>query len=215
MIKRIESEQDMARAAKHLKNADPILAAIIKDTERYRLKRGASHFEFLVGTVVSQLLSTKAAATIFGRLKTALNGQPFNHQAMAKISDDQILSAGLSRAKLKCIRTICTALETGELSFRKLSRMEDGPAMDYMTAIKGIGPWTARIFLMFDLKRADLFAAGDKGLETAIYLLYGTGKKKLDLEKIAAPWSPYRTVACWYLWRHLHSVRAEKAKLGD
>ena len=224
MIQCIRSEADMTRAIRHLKKVDPILGAEIRDNQGYQLKKGMSHFEFLIRAVVFQMLSGKAATTIFGRLKASLDGRTFNYKAFDHVTDKQILSAGLSRAKLKSIRSICRAVESGSLNFRKLARMEDGPAMDYLTAITGIGPWTARIILMFDFGRADLYATGDIGLETAIYHLYGNGSKaasrrsksrkrstkKLDIEKISSVWSPYRTVACWYLWRYLHRVRGEE-----
>ena len=193
----------MQTAIKHLRRKDKVLAGIIKPDSPTLKYRKRPHFEALVQIILNQQLSGKAAQTIFDRVCHMLPKGKVTIPAIKNVSDSQLRKAGMSHAKIKAVRNVVTAVDSGALSFRKVSRMSDDDALISLTAIKGIGNWTARIFLMFVLHREDLFPVGDGGIVRAMRQLYGENIDSERMEEIAEKWRPYRTVACWYLWNHL------------
>ena len=194
----------MRRAILHLKKADPILAAIIKRVGPYRINYDEPTFASLAEAIVYQQLHGKAAATIFKRL-TDLTGLPLRPEGILKLSEEQMRGVGLSKQKLSYLRDLAAKTHTGELDFVKLTDMADEEVIQHLTQIKGIGVWTAHMFLMFSLRRPDVLPTGDLGIQMAVKKHYRkrTHPKPKDMERIARCWSPYRSVACWYLWRSM------------
>jgi DNA-3-methyladenine glycosylase II len=161
-------------------------------------------FQGLAEAIVYQQLHGKAAATIFKRL-TDLAGKPLTPESILKLSREQLRSVGLSQQKLSYMRDLAAKAQAGELNFRRLPDLPDDEVIKQLTQVKGIGVWTAHMFLMFSLRRPDVLPTGDLGIQMAIRRHYRKRKlpKPGQMEKIAKCWSPYRSVACWYLWQSM------------
>jgi DNA-3-methyladenine glycosylase II len=194
----------MRKAINHLKKVDPVLAAIIGEVGSYRMSYDEPAFASLAEAIVYQQLHGKAAATIFKRL-TDLAGLPLTPEGILKLSVEQMRSAGLSKQKLGYLRDLATKTQSGEVQFANLPSLPDEEVIKQLTKIKGIGVWTAHMFLMFSLRRPNILPTGDLGIQMAIRKHYRKRKlpKPTQMEKIAKRWEPYRSVACWYLWRSL------------
>jgi len=194
----------MRKAILHLKKVDPILGGIIERVGPYRINYDEPAFASLAEAIVYQQLHGKAAATIFKRL-TDLAGLPLTPGGVLKLSEEQMRAVGLSKQKLSYLRDLAAKTQDGELDFLKLPDLPDEEVIKHLTQVKGIGVWTAHMFLMFSLRRTDVLPTGDLGIQMAVKKHYRKRKlpKPKDMEKIAKCWSPYRSVACWYLWRSL------------
>jgi DNA-3-methyladenine glycosylase II len=194
----------MRKAILHLKKSDPILREIIERVGAYRIEYGPPEFHSLAEAIVYQQLHGKAAATIFKRF-AALAGEPLMPEGILKLSDAQLRSVGLSKQKSSYLKDLAAKTAAGLLDFSKLNEMGDDDVIKHLTQVKGIGEWTAQMFLMFMLKRPDVLPTGDYGVQAAMKKHYRKRKmpKPKDMEKIARAWAPYRSVACWYLWRSL------------
>jgi len=194
----------MRKAILHLKRADPVLAAIIERVGAYRMNYDQPSFASLAEAIVYQQLHGKAAATIFKRL-TDLAGLPLQPEGILKLSDAQMRAAGLSKQRLRYLRDFASKTQSGEVQFAYLHDVSDEEVIKELTKVKGIGVWTAHMFLIFSLRRANVLPTGDLGIQMAIRKHYRKRKlpKPALMEKIARPWEPYRSVACWYLWRSL------------
>lgn len=194
----------MRKAINHLKKSDPILRAIIESVGACRMEFGPPEFASLAESIVYQQLHGKAAATIFKRF-AALAGEPLTPAGILKLSDEQLRAVGLSKQKSAYMKDLAIKTQDGVLDFSKLPAMSDEEVIKHLTQVKGIGVWTAHMFLIFTLKREDVLPIGDYGVQAAIKKHYRKRKmpKPKDMEKIARAWSPYRSVACWYLWRSL------------
>jgi DNA-3-methyladenine glycosylase II len=197
-------------AVAHLRAADPVLAAII---DRYpdglgqRREGGQTeHYGALVRSIVGQQLSTKAAAAIYRRLADRFGGRaPTPQEVLADDPEELRAAAGLSRAKVSFLRSLAEHSLDGSLELDKLDLLSDEEVITELTAVKGIGVWSAQMFLMFHLARPDVLAVGDLGIRKSMKLAYGLDEMPAPatMEEIAASWSPYRTLACRYLWRAL------------
>ena len=194
----------MRRAINHLKKCDPVLAAIIGRVGPFRMNYDEPAFASLAEAIVYQQLHGKAAATIFKRL-TDLTGLPLKPEGVLKLTEEQMRGAGLSKQKLSYLRDLAAKTHAGELDFTRLSELPDEEVIKRLTQVKGIGVWTAHMFLMFALRRPDVLPTGDLGIQMAIRKHYRKRKlpKPQHMEKIARPWQPYRSVACWYLWKSM------------
>lgn len=199
---------DFARARRALMRRDPILAPVIR---RYRSRSlldapAMDPFPALVRTITSQQISTRAAATIHGRL-VALMPRGVTPPALLALADEELRAAGLSRQKTAYLRDLAAKVESGELPAHSLHELTDEQVIEAIVKVKGLGRWSAEMFLMFRLRRPDVLPVDDLGIVTAIQRLYGLRKKpKADrIRKIGEAWRPYRTVACWYLWRSLEN----------
>ena len=194
----------MRKALLHLKKADPVLATIIERVGRFAMNYDEPAFHSLAEAIVYQQLHGKAAATIFKRL-TDLAGGPLNPEGILKLSEDQLRAVGLSKQKLSYLRDLAEKTQSGALNFARLADLSDAEVIKALTQVKGIGVWTAHMFLMFSLRRPDVLPTGDLGIQMAIRKHYRKRKlpKPVHMEKIAKCWSPYRSVACWYLWRSM------------
>jgi len=194
----------MRKAILHLKKSDPILATIIESVGPYKMNYDEPAFHSLAEAIVYQQLHGKAAATIFKRL-TDLAGEPLVPENILKLSEEQLRAVGLSKQKLSYLRDLADKTHSGALDFSRLPDLPDAEVIKCLTQVKGIGVWTAHMFLMFALRRPDVLPTGDLGIQMAIRKHYRKRKlpKPAQMEKLAKGWSPYRSVACWYLWRSL------------
>jgi DNA-3-methyladenine glycosylase II len=194
----------MRSAVRHLKKSDPILCAIIERIGPCRMEFGPPEFHSLAEAIVYQQLNGKAAVTIFNRF-AALAGDPLTPEGILKLSDAQMRSVGLSKQKSSYLRDMAERAARGELDFSCLPGMTDDEVIKHLTQVKGVGVWTAHMFLIFTLRRPNVLPTGDYGVQAAIKKHYKKRKlpKPEQMEKIARPWEPYRSVACWYLWKSL------------
>jgi len=196
------------KARRVLMRRDPILAVIIKQIGPCGMadRQRKDHLSALVGAIVSQQLSTKAAATIFGRFVALF---PENHipdaAAIAAQSDASLRGVGLSGQKVGYLRDLSLRIADGRLNLDELDALSDEVVIERLTAVKGFGRWTAEMFLMFRLHRPDVLPAGDLGIVNAIQRLYRLRKRPeaKRVLKIGEAWRPYRSVASWYLWQSL------------
>jgi DNA-3-methyladenine glycosylase II len=197
-----------ARARRLLMRRDPILGAAIKRIGACRMaeRQRSDHLSALVGAIVSQQLSTKAAATIFGRFVALFPEQRIPDAAAIDALDDAALrSVGLSGQKVGYLRDLCGRIADGRLRLDELDALPDELVIERLTSVKGFGRWTAEMFLMFRLHRPDVLPVGDLGIVNAVKRMYGLRKQpdSKRLLKIGNVWRPYRSVACWYLWQSL------------
>jgi DNA-3-methyladenine glycosylase II len=191
-------------AERHL-SRDAIMAKLVQKHGPCTLgKRNRDPFHTLCVSIISQQLSAKAADTIASRVETLIGSKGrMTHKHFKKVTHDQLRGCGLSNMKAKWLASIADAVRTGQLSFPKIAKMTDAEAVKTLDALPGIGQWTAEMFLIFALGRPDIFSMGDVGLRRAINKHYNGGRKLSDrrTQEVAERWSPYRSVACWYLWR--------------
>jgi len=208
----------MRKAVNHLKKSDPVMRAIIERIGPCRMQFGPPEFHSLAEAIVYQQLNGKAAETIFRRF-AARAGEPLTPEGIVKLSDEQMRGAGLSKQKSAYLKDLAAKTSSGLLDFARLPQLPDVEVVEHLTQVKGIGVWTAQMFLMFSLKRENVLPTGDYGVRMAIYKHYldvrhvkaakKVRKRKIKLptpeqmEKIAKCWEPYRSVACWYLWRSM------------
>jgi len=194
----------MRKAVNHLRKSDPVLALLIEELGPCRMQFGEPTFHSLAESILYQQLNGKAAATIFARF-TALAGDPLTPEGILKLSDAQLRSVGLSKQKTSYLRDLSEKTKAGLLDFECLPELADQEVIDHLTQVKGVGVWTAHMFLMFTLRRPDILPTGDYGVQAAMKKHYRKRKwpKPAVMEKIAKPWAPYRSIACWYLWRSL------------
>jgi len=194
----------MRRAILHLKKSDPVLCAIIKRIGPFRMEYGPPEFHSLAEAILYQQLNGKAAVTILKRF-TALAGDPLTPEGIVKLSDEQMRAVGLSKQKSSYLRDMAERAANGQLDFSRLHEMSDEEVIKHLTQVKGVGIWTAQMFLMFTLKRPNVLPTGDFGIQMAIKKHYNKRKvpKPLHMEKIAKAWEPYRSIACWYLWKSM------------
>jgi DNA-3-methyladenine glycosylase II len=192
------------KAVNHLKECDPVLRRIIERVGPFRMEYGPPEFHSLAESILYQQLNGKAAATIFDRF-VAVAGDPLTPEGILKLTDEQLRGVGLSKQKSSYLRDLAAKTASGLLDFSRLHEMPDGEVIDHLTQVKGIGVWTAQMFLMFTLRRPDVLPTGDYGVQAAIKKHYRKRKlpKPKEMEKIARRWAPYRSIACWYLWRSL------------
>jgi DNA-3-methyladenine glycosylase II len=194
----------MRKAIYHLKKSDPILRAIIENVGPFRMEYGQPTFHSLAESILYQQLNGKAAATILKRF-TESAGDPLTPEGILKLSDEQLRAVGLSKQKSSYLRDLSAKTQSGLLNFEKLLAMEEADVIEHLTQVKGVGVWTAHMFLIFTMRRPDVLPTGDYGIQVAMKKHYRKRKlpKPKDMEKIARPWSPYRSIACWYLWRSM------------
>jgi DNA-3-methyladenine glycosylase II len=194
----------MRKALNHLRKCDPILRAIIERVGPYRMQYSLAEFSSLAEAIVYQQLNGAAAATIWKRF-VALAGQPLTPEGILNLTDEQLRSVGLSRQKSSYLKDLAAKTASGLLDFSRLPELSDDEVIKHLTQVKGIGVWTAHMFLIFSLRRPNILPTGDYGVRMAFKKHYKKRKlpKPKDMEKIARAWEPYRSVACWYMWRSL------------
>ena len=183
---------------------DPIMARLVAEYGELGREVSGDYFAELVGQIIGQQLSVKAAATIRQRVIDLMGGRVVPQSVLA-ISDEEYRAAGMSNSKTRYIKNIATAVVERTLELDNLQNMSDEEVITQLTQIKGIGRWTAEMFLMFSLGRPDVFSVGDLGLKNAVKRLYGVVTEPEILE-VAKKWSPHRSKASLYLWRYLDNA---------
>jgi DNA-3-methyladenine glycosylase II len=191
-------------AIAHLRRSDPVMAKIIARVGPCELAALQPSFETLARSITFQQLHGKAAATIFARVKKAV-GRSFTATAFLKAEPATLRACGLSRQKLASLTDLAEHVVSRKINFGKLPDLDNEAVLEILTQVRGVGAWTAQIFLMFALERPNVLPLGDFGIRNAVRQAYGLTEmpKPAELEKIAQPWHPYCTVASWYLWRSL------------
>lgn len=218
----------MRKAILHLKKSDPVMRAIIERIGPCRIEYGDPTFHSLAEAIVYQQLNGKAAVTIFNRF-LALAGNPVTPEGILKLTPQQMRSVGLSKQKSSYLFDMAERAYRKELDFSRIAEMSEQEVITHLTQVKGVGVWTAHMFLIFTLRRPDILPTGDFGVRMAMYKHYlarrarsaanktngrnANGKngaspkiglpKPEQMEKIAKRWVPYRSIACWYLWKSL------------
>ncbi|HVI07105.1 MAG TPA: DNA-3-methyladenine glycosylase [Candidatus Binatia bacterium] len=220
----------MRKALNHLRKSDPVMRAIMERVGPFRMNYDEPEFPSLAEAIVYQQLNGRAAETIFNRF-AAIAGDPLTPEGILKLTDEQMRRVGLSKQKSGYLKDLAAKTASGELNFARLPDLPDAEVIEHLTRVKGIGVWTAHMFLMFSLRRENVLPTGDFGVRMAMHRHYLEGKRKrtekktsagktssakkrpakvkivlpapAQMEKIAKRWEPYRSVACWYLWRSL------------
>lgn len=193
----------------HFKKADPVLAAIIDifndSSHELAPRKTTDYFSHLCDAIVSQQLSEKAGTTIWNRFVLLFPDKKVTPAGVLSLQDETIRAVGSSWSKISYLKNLARDVESGKLDLDTLSDLDDDAVIAELTKVKGIGPWTAEMFLMFALGRPDVFSFGDLGLRNAIKKLYKFKKDptRKQMEKISKIWSPYRTYACRVLWKSL------------
>jgi DNA-3-methyladenine glycosylase II len=201
------AKTDYARARRALMRRDPVMRELMKRHGACGLAESqhTDPYKALVHAIMSQQLSTKASATIARRFNDLFGGTfPAPAQVLA-MSDARLRSVGLSGMKVSFVKDLARRVDDGSLHLDALDSMSDDEVITELTKVKGIGRWTAEMFLMFRLQRPDVFPVGDLGIVNAIKRAYGLRKTPTParMMKIGDAWRPYRSIACWYLWASL------------
>jgi DNA-3-methyladenine glycosylase II len=194
-------------SVRFLKRADPVLARVIERVGpcRLELRTEGTHYNSLTRAIVFQQLSGKAASTIFSRFHAIYSDDTPTPQAVLDTADERLREAGLSRQKIGYLRDLSAKVADDSLPLHEIHEMSDDDVIAHLVQVKGIGRWTAQMFLMFRLGRPDVLPELDLGIQNAIRAVYRMRKRPTpkQVQKIGAKWSPHSTVACWYLWRSL------------
>jgi DNA-3-methyladenine glycosylase II len=197
-------------ALAHLKGSDPVLAGIIERIGPCRIEYRKPDFTALARAIVYQQLNGVAAGSIYRRMAAVVadgsrRSASLRPEAVLQAPPRRLRAAGLSAAKVKYLRDLAQKTVSGAVRFRRLSSMPDGEVITELTQVKGIGVWSAHMFLLFALRRPDVLAVGDYGVRSAVQKAYGLERLPAarELERIAEPWRPHASVACWYLWQSL------------
>ena len=207
---RVRTVRATPKIVAQLSAADPVMARLIEEhgaivKRELKEDRRGDAYGALLRSIVGQQLSTKAARTIYGRMLELFGGHAPTPQQLLAADPDKIRAAGLSRPKINYLRDLAQHVEDGELELDRLDELSDEKIIEELIAVKGIGEWSAHMFLMFHLGRPDVLPVGDQGIRNAVKTQYRLRKlpDAKRLEKIAKPWRPYRTLACLYLWSSL------------
>jgi len=200
----------MRSALRHLRKSDPILARIIEKVGPVAIQYREPSFETLVRSIVYQQLSGRVAGLIFARLHAAAGEPALTPAGILNMRPDRMRRLGLSAQKTRYIRELAKHTRKGSVDFGSLPHAEDAAVIEHLVRVKGIGVWTAQMFLIFALRREDVLPVADLGIRSAMKRAYGLADlpKPAEMERIAAAWKPYSSIACWYLWRSLENVGA-------
>jgi DNA-3-methyladenine glycosylase II len=196
---------EIRRAVRHLRTADPVMRDLMKKAGPFTLKPRRDRFHTLVGSIISQQISGKAADSIHGRLKERVAPDRISAESLLRLSPEELRKVGVSPQKAKYLHDLAERVATGNLRLNTLARLSDEKVIEALIQVKGIGVWTAQMFLIFSLGRLDVFPHDDLGVRVAIRNLYGLSDlpDKVASHRIAAPWRPYASVGAWYCWRSL------------
>ena len=199
----------MKEAIEHLRRNDPILSEIIRRVGDYGIQFREPGFDTLVRSIVYQQLSGRVASVIFGRLAKAA-GDPLTPENILKLRPARMRALGLSKQKTLYIRDLARHTRDGKLVFEELAALQDSLVIERLTQVKGIGVWTAHMFLIFALRRTDVLPTGDLGIRNAMRKAYAMAEppSPAEMETMAKRWRPYCSVASWYLWRSLEGDAA-------
>jgi DNA-3-methyladenine glycosylase II len=204
---------DIRNARRHLRAVDPVMRAVIDAVGPVTLRLERDRFGMLVRSIISQQISTSAARSIRGRLQELAGSGGLKAANIARFTGDQLRSVGLSPQKASYIADLARKVNEGTVELRQIGRLGDERIVEQLTQVRGIGRWTAQMFLIFSLGRLDVFPHDDLGVRAAIRDRYGLDDMpdKQTALAIAAPWRPYASVASWYCWRSLDLKRKMEA----
>lgn len=193
----------------HLKAGDPRLAAVIDRVGPCRLERRAQGITALAYSVAAQQLSNSSARAIRSRLDALFGNNGISPEQLAGTGEEELRTTGLSRMKIKCLHSLAEQVLDGTIDFQKFETMDDEAIITVLSRVKGIGRWTAEMYLIFALLRPDVFPIDDLAIRTAMTSIYGLPKTDLHsrARQVAENWRPFRTVACWYLYRYIGILR--------
>jgi DNA-3-methyladenine glycosylase II len=197
-------QAELRRGVAHLRRTEPRLAPAIRRHGTPPLRRSRNHFESLAGSIVHQQLSGHVAGRILGRLSALAPGRSLpSPSALLATPDEALRSAGLSRQKAAALRDLAAHYADGRLSSRRLRGLSDDEIGELLLAVRGIGPWTVDMFLLFALNRLDVLPIGDLGIRKGFQELFGLGElpDAAKMESLSRAWRPYRSLGSWYLWR--------------
>jgi 3-methyladenine DNA glycosylase/8-oxoguanine DNA glycosylase len=193
-------------AARHLARGDAVMAAVVSRVGpcRFEIDRGGGPFASLVESIMYQQLAGAAAVAIFRRFQERIGRRYARPEDIAALTDAELRAVGLSRQKIGYLRDLTARVQDG-LALQRVCRLDDDGVIRTLTQVKGIGRWTAQMYLMFRLGRLDVLPVDDYGVRKAMQRAYRMRElpKPARMERIAEAWRPYRSVACWYLWRSL------------
>ena len=208
--------ETLLQAAAHLTGADPRLAEVIQRIGPCGLRRQAGGFPRLFRSILGQQLSTKAAATIHGRIVAACGHEVTPVRVLA-LPDRAFAEAGVSRPKARYLRALAETVRDDPRFFERLPRLADEAAIERLSSLLGVGRWTAEMYLIFCLGRLDVLPLGDVSIHAAASKLHGVRRARMPkrLPRLAEPWRPYRSVACWYLYAQVDSPPLVEAVTGQ
>ena len=197
----------------HLRNADPVMASMIKAVGPFTLRFDRDRFGQLVRSIISQQISTSAARSIRRRLQELVGSDGLTAANLVRFTTDELRPGGLSPQKASYVADLASKVNDGTVNLRQIGRLSDERVVETLIQVKGIGQWTAQMFLIFSLGRPNVFPHDDLGVRTAIRDRYGLNDlpDKSTSQAIAAPWQPYASVASWYCWRSLELARKTRA----
>ncbi len=197
--------QHVRAALVQLKKRDPVLRDLIRRVGPFTLRAKSDHFGMLVRSIVSQQISVAAARTILKRLTDSLDPDGLCPHRISRLDQAKLRTVGISGQKAGYLLDLANKVNDGTVDLKRLARAKDDAVIDGLTQIKGIGVWTAQMFLIFSLGRLDVLPVGDLGLKKAVQNLWALKElpDPAELESMAAPWRPYTSIATWYLWRSL------------
>ena len=200
------------RACQHLRKSDPVLRAVIDAVGPFTLKFDRDRFGMLVRSIIAQQISGAAARTIRGRVEQLVAPEKIAPENLRRLTETQLRSAGLSSQKLSYIQDLAAKTADGVIDLRNIGRRDDEQVIAELTQVKGIGRWTAQMFMMFSLGRPDVFPEDDLGVRSAIRTLYSLPDlpDRATSRAIAEPWRPFASVASWYCWRSLDQAKEKK-----
>ncbi len=198
---------EIERGVKHLRRADPVLREVIRRTGPFTLKLKRDRFQALIQSILSQQISGKAAISIRKKFESYVGPQGMTPQFIANLRVEDLRTVGLSRQKASYILDLAQRVHEGTLPLERLGRLSDEAVIESLIEVKGIGVWTAHMFLIFSLGRLDVLPHGDYGVRSAIQKLYDLDElpDRQTCDRIAQPWRPYASIAAWYCWRSLES----------
>lgn len=204
---------DPAAAARHFRKVDPVIHGVFKQVGPCTLKPQRDRFNMLVRSIISQQISTSAARSIRAKLEALIAPEKVSPEVLSRLTFEQLRSAGLSSQKATYLHDLAAKAADGTVQLKTVGRKSDEEIIAELIQVKGIGRWTAQMFLIFSLGRPDVFPPDDLGIKVALRNLYGLAElpTKAEAHALAAPWTPHSTFATWYLWR---SLDLAKQKVG-
>lgn len=199
------SAQEIKAARLQLQKSDPVMKKLLKQVGPFTLKTRRDRFAALVKSILGQQISTAAARTIEQRLIDAVAPEKLSAERLSEFTLDQYREIGISRQKASYLLDLCQKVNDGSLELKKLGRLSDEDVTSSLVQVKGIGNWTAQMFLMFSLGRLDVLPVDDLGIRKAVAKAYDLPElpNAAQITEIAEPWRPYASIASWYLWRSL------------
>jgi len=205
MTNRCLSSSNLKEIVSTLATRDHRLASVISTVGPCNLERGVQGFPSLVYSIIGQQLSNNSARAIRDRLEILLKNDGFSPEGILKTSVDGLRGVGMSWGKAQCLHSLAELVSTGEIDFSKIETLEDEEIVRILTQVKGIGRWTAEMFLMFSLGRLDVFPINDQSIRSSLMSMYELTNETFRSQAgvIADKWRPYRTVASWYLYRYI------------